>query len=95
MPQLAATVHSIGLAASGTIDPTRVNPSMFEPVHGSAPDIAGQNKAHPTAAVLSLAMLLDHVGENRAAAWVEAGQRLTWRCEVRLRDQQTRWATPW
>ena len=73
MPQLAATVHSIGLAASGTIDPARVNPSMFEPVHGSAPDIAGQNKADPTAAVLSLAMLLDHVGEHAAAAWVEAG----------------------
>ena len=69
----AAIGGGIGLAASGNIDPTRVNPSMFEPVHGSAPDIAGQNKADPTAAVLSLAMLLDHVGEHAAAAWVEAG----------------------
>ena len=94
MPQLAATVHSIGLAASGTIDPTRVNPSMLEPVHGSAPDIAGQNKADPTAAVLSLAMLLDHVGGHRAAAWVEAGQRQSWQCAAQPRGQPTRWVTP-
>ncbi len=46
---------------------------MFEPVHGSAPDIAGQGKADPTAAVLSLAMLLNHVGEPDAARWVEEG----------------------
>ena len=68
----AAIVGGIGLAASGNIDPTRSNPSMFEPVHGSAPDIAGQGKADPTATVLSLSMLLDHVGQQDAASWVEA-----------------------
>lgn len=45
---------------------------MFEPVHGSAPDIAGQGKADPTATVMSLAMLLDHVGQGQASAWVES-----------------------
>ena len=68
----AAIGGGIGLAASGNIDPSRSNPSMFEPVHGSAPDIAGQGKADPTATVMSLAMLLDHVGEADAATWVEA-----------------------
>lgn len=68
----AAIGGGIGLAASGNIDPSRSNPSMFEPVHGSAPDIAGQGKADPTATVMSLAMLLDHVGQQEAAAWVEA-----------------------
>lgn len=68
----AAIGGGIGLAASGNIDPTRTNPSMFEPVHGSAPDIAGQGKADPTATVLSLAMLLDHVGESAASGWVES-----------------------
>lgn len=67
----AAIGGGIGLAASGNIDPSRSNPSMFEPVHGSAPDIAGQGKADPTATVMSLAMLLDHVGEGEAARWVE------------------------
>ena len=68
----AAIGGGIGLAASGNIDPSRSNPSMFEPVHGSAPDIAGQGKADPTATVMSLAMLLDHVGEPEAASWVES-----------------------
>ena len=68
----AAIGGGIGLAASGNIDPSRSNPSMFEPVHGSAPDIAGQGKADPTATVMSLAMLLDHVGQEQAAGWVEA-----------------------
>lgn len=67
----AAVAGGIGLAASGNIDPSRRNPSMFEPVHGSAPDIAGQGKADPTAAVLSVSMLLEHVGEPAAAARVE------------------------
>ena len=71
----AAICGGIGLAASGNIDPSRSNPSMFEPVHGSAPDIAGQGKADPTATVMSLAMLLDHVGEAPAASWVEAAVR--------------------
>jgi 3-isopropylmalate dehydrogenase len=62
----------IGLAASGNLDVSRTNPSMFEPVHGSAPDIAGQGKADPTASVLSVSMLLDHVGETEAARRIEA-----------------------
>jgi 3-isopropylmalate dehydrogenase len=53
----AAIAGGIGLAASGNIDPSRTNPSMFEPVHGSAPDIAGQDKANPLATILSLAMM--------------------------------------
>ena len=68
----AAIAGGIGLAASGNIDPSRTNPSMFEPVHGSAPDIAGQGKADPTATILSIAMLLDHLGESEAAKKVEA-----------------------
>ena len=68
----AAIAGGIGLAASGNIDPTRTNPSMFEPVHGSAPDIAGQGKADPTATILSIVMLLDHLGESDAAKKVEA-----------------------
>lgn len=57
-----AVTGGIGLAASGNINPDGAFPSMFEPVHGSAPDIAGQQKADPTAAILSTAMLLDHLG---------------------------------
>ncbi|MCB0920083.1 MAG: 3-isopropylmalate dehydrogenase, partial [Actinobacteria bacterium] len=68
----AAICGGIGLAASGNVDPTRTNPSMFEPVHGSAPDIAGQGKADPTATVMSLGMLLDHLGESEAAQAVDA-----------------------
>ncbi len=62
----------IGLAASGNINPDGTFPSMFEPVHGSAPDIAGQQKADPTAAVLSVALLLDHLGRGDLAARVTA-----------------------
>ncbi len=68
----AAIGGGIGLAASGNLDPSRTNPSMFEPVHGSAPDIAGQGKADPTATVLSVAMLLAHLGHGEEAARVEA-----------------------
>ncbi|HEY3262303.1 MAG TPA: 3-isopropylmalate dehydrogenase [Pseudonocardiaceae bacterium] len=68
----AAVTGGIGLAASGNLDVTRRNPSMFEPVHGSAPDIAGQGLADPTAAVLSVALLLDHLGDHDAARRVEA-----------------------
>jgi len=60
----------IGLAASGNINPDGAFPSMFEPVHGSAPDIAGTGRADPTAAILSAAMLLDHLGEGDAAGRV-------------------------
>ena len=67
----AAITGGIGLAASGNINPDRTAPSMFEPVHGSAPDIAGQEKADPTAAVLSASLLLDHLGFTDAAAAVE------------------------
>ncbi|WP_447925006.1 3-isopropylmalate dehydrogenase [Georgenia muralis] len=58
----AAITGGIGLAASGNINPDRSTPSMFEPVHGSAPDIAGQAKADPTATVLSVALMLEHLG---------------------------------
>lgn len=68
----AAISGGIGLAASGNVNPTGAFPSMFEPVHGSAPDIAGQQKADPTAAILSVALLLDHLGLPEAAARVTA-----------------------
>ena len=68
----AAIAGGIGLAASGNINPSGENPSMFEPVHGSAPDIAGQGKADPTAAILSVSMLLAHLGRDEAAARIDA-----------------------
>ena len=67
----AAICGGIGLAASGNINPTGAFPSMFEPVHGSAPDIAGKNQADPTATVLSVAMMLNHLGQTQAAKDVE------------------------
>ncbi|MBA2322936.1 MAG: 3-isopropylmalate dehydrogenase [Pseudonocardiales bacterium] len=68
----AAVTGGIGLAASGNLDVSGRNPSMFEPVHGSAPDIAGQGIADPTAAVLSVALLLDHLGRPEDARKVGA-----------------------
>ena len=68
----AAVTGGIGLAASGNINPDRTAPSMFEPVHGSAPDIAGQQKADPTAAILSVSLLLDHLGFSEASTAVES-----------------------
>ena len=68
----AAVCGGIGLAASGNINPTGVFPSMFEPVHGTAPDIAGKGIADPTATILSVAMLLNHLGYAEAGAKVEA-----------------------
>ena len=68
----AAVTGGIGLAASGNINPARTTPSMFEPVHGSAPDIAGQGKADPTAAILSVALLLAHLGRVDDASRLEA-----------------------
>ncbi|MGV9193309.1 3-isopropylmalate dehydrogenase [Microbacterium sp. MC2] len=65
-----AVTGGIGLAASGNINPDGAFPSMFEPVHGSAPDIAGQQKADPTAAIGSIALLLDHLGLHDEAARV-------------------------
>ena len=66
-----AVTGGIGLAASGNIDPSRKNPSMFEPVHGSAPDIAGQGIADPTAMILSVAMMLRFLGDEDNAARIE------------------------
>ncbi|MSY62589.1 MAG: 3-isopropylmalate dehydrogenase [Actinobacteria bacterium] len=72
LTDLAAAIGGgIGIAASGNINPTGLFPSMFEPVHGSAPDIAGKGIADPTAAILSAAMLLDHLGNPVAAARIE------------------------
>ncbi|HZW34566.1 MAG TPA: 3-isopropylmalate dehydrogenase [Isosphaeraceae bacterium] len=65
----------MGLAASGNINPERSAPSMFEPVHGSAPDIAGKGIANPLAAILSLAMMLDHLGQPRAASRIRNAVR--------------------
>lgn len=67
----AAVTGGIGLAASGNINPGGAYPSMFEPVHGSAPDIAGQQIADPTATILSVALLLDHLGLSDEAGRVE------------------------
>ncbi len=73
LTDLAAAISGgIGLAASGNINPDGTHPSMFEPVHGSAPDIAGRQLADPTAAILSVALLLDHLGLSDAAAQVTA-----------------------
>jgi tartrate dehydrogenase/decarboxylase/D-malate dehydrogenase len=68
----AIVTGSIGLAASANIDPTRRFPSMFEPVHGSAPDIAGKGIANPLAAMVSAAMMLDHLGLSAAAQKINA-----------------------
>jgi 3-isopropylmalate dehydrogenase len=65
----AMITGGLGVAASGNIHPGQV--SMFEPVHGSAPDIAGKNIASPVATILSVSMMLDYIGENRAARRVE------------------------
>jgi 3-isopropylmalate dehydrogenase len=68
---LGAAIGGIGLAASASINPERTAPSTFEPVHGSAPDIAGKQKADPTAAILSAAMLCDHLGMTSQASRIE------------------------
>jgi 3-isopropylmalate dehydrogenase len=67
----AAIAGGIGLAASGNINPEKTTPSMFEPVHGSAPDIAGKGIADPTAAIMSVSMMLEHLGEKEAAKKIE------------------------
>ena len=81
----AAVTGGIGLAASGNVNPDRTAPSMFEPVHGSAPDIAGQQKADPTAAILSTALLLEHLGLDEAARTVEEAVL----ADLAARDQST------
>ncbi|AKS34351.1 tartrate dehydrogenase [Mycolicibacterium goodii] len=82
----AAVAGSIGIAPSANLDPTRQYPSMFEPVHGSAPDIAGRNIANPVGAVWSAAMMLDHLGHPAAAADVMEAIAVT------LADPDTRTA---
>ena len=73
LTDLAGAVSGgIGLAASANLNPTRTGPSMFEPVHGSAPDIVGTGTANPTAAILSAAMMLDFLGEPDAASTIRA-----------------------
>ncbi len=67
-----AVAGGVGYAASANLNPARTGPSMFEPVHGTAPDIAGQNKANPIAAIISLQLMLDFLGEADAAAAVAA-----------------------
>ncbi|MGA1551936.1 MAG: 3-isopropylmalate dehydrogenase [Ilumatobacteraceae bacterium] len=67
-----AVSGGIGLASSANLNPARTGPSMFEPVHGSAPDIAGTNRANPTAAVLSAALMLDFLGESATADRIRA-----------------------
>ena len=86
----AAVSGGIGLAASGNIDATRTNPSMFEPVHGSAPDIAGQGIADPTAAIMSVAMLLAHIGQDAAATRVDdaVAQHLATRGDEKMSTSQ-------
>jgi len=71
----AIVAGSIGLAASANLDPSRRSPSLFEPVHGSAPDIAGRGIANPLAAILCASMLLDHLGQGAAAAAIEQAVR--------------------
>ena len=67
-----AVSGGIGLASSANLNPARTGPSMFEPVHGSAPDIVGTGKANPTAAILSAALMLDFLGEHSAAERIRA-----------------------
>jgi 3-isopropylmalate dehydrogenase len=68
----AALTGGLGLSASGNLNPDKTGPSIFEPVHGSAPDIVGTGRANPAGATLSAALMLDHLGEPNAAADLEA-----------------------
>src|SRR6185437_4519452 len=68
----AALTGGLGLSASGNLNPDKTGPSIFEPVHGSAPDIAGTGTANPAGAVLSASLMLDHLGETAAAADLDA-----------------------
>ena len=83
----AAISGSLGVAPSGNIDPTRANPSMFEPIHGSAPDIAGRGIANPIGAVWAGAMMLEHLGEKQGAQRVvRAIEKVTLEGRVRTPD---------
>ena len=82
-----ACVGTIGIAPSGNINPERDFPSLFEPVHGSAPDIAGQGVANPVGQIWSMAMMLDHLGEKEAAtAVLDAIERTLTQPGTRTRD---------
>ncbi|MGE2738046.1 tartrate dehydrogenase [Mycolicibacterium vaccae] len=83
----AAVAGSIGIAPSANLDPTKQYPSMFEPVHGSAPDIAGRGIANPVGAIWSAAMMLEHLGHADAAADIVAAMAQTLACpETRTGD---------
>jgi tartrate dehydrogenase/decarboxylase / D-malate dehydrogenase len=83
----AAVVGSMGLAPAANLNPEREYPSLFEPVHGSAPDIAGKGIANPVAQIWSGAMMLDHLGEKEAADAVEqAIFKVLAHSDVRTRD---------
>jgi tartrate dehydrogenase/decarboxylase/D-malate dehydrogenase len=82
----AAITGSIGIAPSANLDPTRKNPSLFEPVHGSAPDIAGKNVANPTGAIWAGAMMLDHLGYAKAGARILRAIEQTLASGVSTRD---------
>ena len=82
----SALAGSLGLAASANLNPERRNPSMFEPVHGSAPDIAGQGVANPIGAIGSAALMLDHLGLRIEAARVEKAIEATTAAGVLPRD---------
>src|SRR4029077_19496387 len=88
LSEITATVTGgLGLAPSANLDPSRRHPSMFEPVHGSAPDIAGRGIANPIGAVLSAAMMLDWLGEKDAGmSVVDAVARVLAEGRVRTRD---------
>jgi len=81
-----ACTGTIGIAPSGNINPERNFPSLFEPVHGSAPDIAGQNSANPVGQIWAGAMMLEHLGQNEVAASIVSA------IEVVLAEQSLRTA---
>ncbi|GAA0998082.1 tartrate dehydrogenase [Nocardiopsis tropica] len=83
---VAAIAGSIGIAPSGNLNPARRYPSMFEPVHGSAPDIAGRNLANPVGQMWAAAMMLDHFGENAASAALMTGVEAVLASGTRTRD---------
>lgn len=87
--QAGAITGGIGLSASGNINMSRTYPSMFEPVHGSAPDIAGQQKADPTAAILSVALMLDHLGLSEESKAVEQAVEKEITSRQELTDRRT------
>jgi tartrate dehydrogenase/decarboxylase / D-malate dehydrogenase len=81
-----AIMGSLGLGGSGNINPEREYPSMFEPIHGSAPDIAGQGVANPVGTIWSAAIMLEHLGETEAAAAIENATNQVFKNGLRTRD---------